>query len=1042
MCHALIVIISLSALSSGLPIDFDSDGDIDQSDFGRLQACLSGTDNPQTNPSCLPADIDQDDDVDQDDYVVFEQCALGPGIPVPADCPTKVVQGCRISSTNWVNAYHDMNINASLMTSHISENFSDYFDGDDPIDWLDTDVGSSTVENDTLFKVHSVEDNQVFGTLTTEEDIHSHYIGADTTSWSSYQYAGRMMITDSASGIGVTFMSDYPNSDSYYRLRRTASSAFHISPHPWPTATVTGGTTDSGIFPVANQWYRFTIQVEDDGAQTFIKAKVWADGAPEPTSWQIDCYDANPTRRTSGTVGLWCYNTGSKYWDDLTVTSSTASQSNVVEVEFDAIPNDDNMDGVVALSAEPMSTFSDGAILVRFNDSGMIDARNGTFYRSNASIPYSAGINYHFRLAINLPTRKYNAYVTPEGSTEQTLATNYEFRTEQNAVSNLSNWAVWALGGTSHYVCSLAVNPDTPLIADAGRDRIIPPGGAISLGGDAFGGTGDYTYTWTPASGLSDSIIPKPTASPVEKTIYTLNVTDSGGKNASDIVTVHVPLPIARWDVVPNQRIDTGETFNCGVVAFSKFGIDKVTFVINGQGYTGPPSIDVTEMTYNDRTNVYEYWTPIAAENFTSDGPITVEATVHDMTGGIRDKGTCSGGQGLDALTLFVNPNGTLPQPEAWVATDGNDVTGQVNDSGTPFATVNKAIDAIRTWMNANGHGDKVDGGIVRLYPGTHATSSSYMGAMACENEWITVTTAAGGTRADTILTASSAIYNIQRARLKGITLRRDDNIVIGSTTELRYWMELWIDDCNVIGKGRYVIQPNPMDAIPFYFTDSYITEVRRGHTMQGAGNTRLVRGTTIETISEDAFQAVPLIINCQARDLDPDDFRPWGPDADIQHSDAWQSPGYGNIDGMQNWIVYGFRATDLHYQGLFSRTAPLSANIAFVNVFVEMRPPSRADSITKGSTFCGEYDHLLFWNCTFIGTDGLSGGFDFSPEPTTGLLRITNASFRGNLWQRWTTTEAITWTQAPDIDFYDNHYYDSSPFKPDTAETKTTGDL
>ena len=31
--------------------------------------------------------------------------------------------------------------------------------------------------------------------------------------------------------------------------------------------------------------------------------------------------------------------------------------------------------------------------------------------------------------------------------------------------------------------------------------------------------------------------------------------------------------PIARWDVVPHQRISAGETFNLGVVAFSKEGI-------------------------------------------------------------------------------------------------------------------------------------------------------------------------------------------------------------------------------------------------------------------------------------------------------------------------------------------------------------------------------------------------------------------------------------------------------------------------------------
>ena len=50
---------------------------------------------------------------------------------------------------------------------------------------------------------------------------------------------------------------------------------------------------------------------------------------------------------------------------------------------------------------------------------------------------------------------------------------------------------------------------------------------------------------------------------------------------------VYALTPIAHTDVVPYQRIQYGSSFDFGVVAFSKPGINRVDFAITGQGYTG-----------------------------------------------------------------------------------------------------------------------------------------------------------------------------------------------------------------------------------------------------------------------------------------------------------------------------------------------------------------------------------------------------------------------------------------------------------------------
>jgi len=69
------------------PGDFDRDGDVDQSDFGHFQACLSGSNIPPANAACQDALLDGDADVDQTDLAIFKKCMNGTGNPPGPDCP-------------------------------------------------------------------------------------------------------------------------------------------------------------------------------------------------------------------------------------------------------------------------------------------------------------------------------------------------------------------------------------------------------------------------------------------------------------------------------------------------------------------------------------------------------------------------------------------------------------------------------------------------------------------------------------------------------------------------------------------------------------------------------------------------------------------------------------------------------------------------------------------------------------------------------------------------------------------------------------------
>lgn len=77
------------ATASGTPFgpaDYDADGDVDVSDWGHVQTCLSGAFTPQTDPSCFDAMFDADNDVDPDDVAAWLDCYSGPGIPANPNC--------------------------------------------------------------------------------------------------------------------------------------------------------------------------------------------------------------------------------------------------------------------------------------------------------------------------------------------------------------------------------------------------------------------------------------------------------------------------------------------------------------------------------------------------------------------------------------------------------------------------------------------------------------------------------------------------------------------------------------------------------------------------------------------------------------------------------------------------------------------------------------------------------------------------------------------------------------------------------------------
>jgi hypothetical protein len=439
--------------------------------------------------------------------------------------------------------------------------------------------------------------------------------------------------------------------------------------------------------------------------------------------------------------------------------------------------------------------------------------------------------------------------------------------------------------------------------------------------------------------------------------------------------------------------------FKAGVVAFSKEGIYGVAVTPSGIGYDGT-TLYSTSMTYNDRTEVWEYWVVIDPLDFTDDDTIVLDAVVYGNDGGRRT---------LDTLSLRLD-KGTLPQHEVWVTTGGNDSTGEIDNAAAPYASVHTATQAIQSAYGT------CEGTIVWLGEGEWTLGN---GPVTTTNEWLTYAGAMGTARENVIVHGSGRVNETDLLRFYDLTLRSDGY----NDVYLRGWpgpepVWLWVDSCRIIGSGRHTALSSPaMRDENWFCTDTYIYDVDNA-----LRETNLARNVDIVHIGDDAVVNTDCAINITVNDQDPGDTY-W-------HSDGWQN----NTWAMDNKILYGYHGTDVRVQGLFIRMAPdvgVHTNNAFVNVLMEMREPGYpgypgGPPVLSGANFYGDFDHLIMWHCTIPTVK--SGVF----EEENGVgFGFSNVSFVGNVFYElidWVGqgSEDPTWGlpgNPGNNEFLHNHY-------------------
>jgi chitodextrinase len=203
-------------------------------------------------------------------------------------------------------------------------------------------------------------------------------------------------------------------------------------------------------------------------------------------SYTVSAYDAagnNSAPSAAKSVStVICY-TGTNVWQSQPITAQTGN----FEIQFDMTPNVSNLpNGVIGLSQNAATAYTDLANIIAFETRGVIDARNGGTYQAQTVMNYTGGNKYHARMDVYIPTHTYSIYVTPPGSSEQTIGTNYAVRTEQAADTSINYLSLDPSAGNVT-VCGIT----TSAIVDT-----TPPSIPTNLSGTVISSS-QINLTWT-----------------------------------------------------------------------------------------------------------------------------------------------------------------------------------------------------------------------------------------------------------------------------------------------------------------------------------------------------------------------------------------------------------------------------------------------------------------------------------------------------------------------------------------------------------------
>jgi len=220
-------------------------------------------------------------------------------------------------------------------------------------------------------------------------------------------------------------------------------------------------------------------------------------------------------------------------------------------------------------------------------------------------------------------------------------------------------------------------NTVTPLVVEAGNNQSVCVNQTITIGGSptVSGGTGPYTYTWSPSTYLNNAGVSNPTCTPTSSSpatiTYTVNVSDNAGGTGSDVVTVTInPLPTVTLSPFSSVCITaspfalTGGSPSGGT--YSGTGVSSNTFSPSTAG----AGSHIITYTYTDGNNCSN----AATQN------LTVSSTITALISGGTSPICYNTSPGTFTATAS---GGTAPYGYQWYTTTGI-ISGATNSTYSP----------------------------------------------------------------------------------------------------------------------------------------------------------------------------------------------------------------------------------------------------------------------------------------------------------------------------------------------------------------------
>ncbi len=237
---------------------------------------------------------------------------------------------------------------------------------------------------------------------------------------------------------------------------------------------------------------------------------------------------------------------------------------------------------------------------------------------------------------------------------------------------------------------TVKVNSRVVLVANAGADKAILPGQSVQIGIStaATGGYPGYTYSWSPSTGLNNSVLKMPTATPAATTAYVLTATDTKGFSDTDTMTVFVGSLVTANAGVDKEFCAGGST-TIGGSPTAVTGTAPFTYSWTPTtGLNNPASANPTASPASTTTYV------VLVTDFNSNtdtDTVTVTVNPQPVAHAGVDKEICVG----TSTAIGGSPTATSGTPGysySWTPTTGLDNPAAANPLASPTSTTSYVV--------------------------------------------------------------------------------------------------------------------------------------------------------------------------------------------------------------------------------------------------------------------------------------------------------------------------------------------------------------